>query len=305
MFPRFLVDENLQSKNLMRALKISTQITNRESLTLDMYLTEIGKIPVLSAEKEVELAGRIAMGDTQALGELIKANLRFVVSVAKQYQNNGIKLVDLINEGNLGLIKAAKRFDKTRGFKFITYAVWWIRQAIMQSISENSRLVRLPVNKIGLKNRVSKTYNQLTQEFFREPSIEELSESMELEPEIIEEAMNFMNSHSMSMDIPVGEGNESMSDLMLNEDSPSPESGLIKNSLRTDIERLLHTLKPRDANILRIFFGLNGYIAQPIDKIGDDFGLTRERVRQIKQRSLEKLKNHSYCNQMLKEYINI
>jgi len=286
----------------MRALKISNQITNRDSLTLEIYLSEISKKAVLSAEQEVELAGRVAIGDTQALGELVNANLRFVVSVAKQYQNKGIKLVDLINEGNLGLIKAAQRFDKTRGFKFITYAVWWIRQAILKAIAENSRLVRLPVNKIGLKNKVSKAFNQLSHEFFREPTIEELSDLMEMQPTIIEEAMNFLNSHFMSIDIPVGEGNESMSDLMLNEDSPSPESGLIINSLRTDIERLLNTLKPRDANILRYFFGLNGFKAQPIDKIGDDFGLTQERVRQIKEKSLEKLKSHQFSNQLLNEY---
>jgi RNA polymerase primary sigma factor len=175
----------------------------------------------------------------------------------------------------------------------------------MQAIAENSRIVRLPVHKIGLKNKISKAFNQLSHEFFREPTIEELSESMELQPVIIENAMNFLNSHYTSIDIPIGEGNESMSDLMLNEDSPSPESGLIKNSLSTDIERVLSTLKPRDANILRNFYGLSGSVAQPIDKIGDDFGLTRERVRQIKERSLEKLKNHNFSNQLLKEYINI
>jgi RNA polymerase primary sigma factor len=263
------------------------------------------KYRFLSTEQEIVVAERVALGDTQALGELVKANLRFVVSVAKQYQNNGIKLVDLINEGNLGLIKAAQRFDKSRGFKFITYAVWWIRQAIIKAIAENSRTVRLPINKIGLKNKISKAFNQLSHEFFREPTIEELSESTELQPVIIENAMNFLNSHYMSIDIPVGEGNESMSDLMLNEDSPSPESGLIKNSLTTDIERVLSTLKPRDANILRNFYGLNGYVAQPIDKIGNDFGLTQERVRQIKERSLEKLKSNQFSNLLLKEYISI
>jgi RNA polymerase primary sigma factor len=289
----------------MRALKITYQITNRDSATLDMYLSEISKIAVLTAEKEVELAGRITDGDTRALEELVKGNLRFVVSVAKQYQNMGIKLVDLINEGNLGLIKAAQRFDKTRGFKFITYAVWWIRQAIMQAIAENSRIVRLPLHKIGLKNKISKAFNRLSHEFFREPTIEELSDSLELQPEIVENAMHFLKSHYISMDVPVGEGNDSLCDLMLNEDSPNPESGLITNSLRTDIERLLNILKPRDANILRNFFGLNGFIAQPIEKIGDDFGLTRERVRQIKEQSLEKLKSHHFSNQLLKEYISI
>ena len=286
----------------MRALKISHQITNRDSLTLDMYLSEISKIAILSTEKEFELAERIAKGDTKALGELVKGNLRFVVSVAKQYQNMGIKLVDLINEGNLGLIKAAHRFDRTHGFKFITYAVWWIRQAIMQAIADNSRIVRLPVHKIGLKNRITKAFNHLSHEYFREPTIEELSESMELQPIIIEDAMRFLNNHYMSMDAPLGEGNESMGDMMLNKDFPSPESELIKNSLQIDIERLLNTLKPRDANILRNFFGLNGYVAQPLDKIGNDFGLTRERVRQIKDQSLEKLKSHHFSNLIIKEY---
>jgi RNA polymerase primary sigma factor len=287
----------------MRALKISHQITNRDNLSLDMYLREISKIEILSPEKEFVLAGRISEGDSHALEELVKANLRFVVSVAKQYQNMGIKLSDLINEGNVGLIKAAERFDRSRGFKFITYAVWWIRQSIMQAIAENSRIVRLPVHKIGLKNKISKAFNHFSHEFFREPTIEELSDLLELQPVIIEDAMNFSNFHYLSMDAPLGEGNESMCDLMLNEDSPSPESGLIKNSLSTDIERLLNTLNARDANILRYFFGLNGYIAKPLDKIGDDFGLSRERVRQIKEQSLEKLKNNHFSNQLLKEYI--
>jgi len=286
----------------MRALKISHQITNRDSLTLEMYFSEISKIAIMSPEKEIEMAGRVTDGDTQALGELVKANLRFVVSVAKQYQNMGIKLSDLINEGNLGLIKAAKRFDRTRGFKFITYAVWWIRQSIMQAIAENSRMVRLPVHKIGLKNKIAKAFNHLSHENFREPTIDELSDLLEIQPVIIEDALNFTNTHFLSMDEPLGEGNESMYDLMLNEDSPNPESGLIKNSLRTDIERLLNTLKPRDAYILRNFFGLNGYNPQPIEQIGDDIGLTRERVRQIKEQSLEKLKNHQYSNKLLKEY---
>lgn len=287
----------------MRALKISHQITNRDSNSLELYLKEIGKIEILSAEKEILLASRIREGDRQALGELVNANLRFVVSVAKQYQNLGIKLSDLINEGNLGLIKAAEKFDSTKGFKFITYAVWWIRQAIMQAIAENSRMVRIPVNKIVLKNKISKAFNHLSHEYFREPTIEELSDLMKLQPVIIEDAINFTNIHYLSMDKALGEGDENMYDLMLNEDSPNPESGLITNSLRTDIERLLGTLKPRDANILRYFFGLNGYCAIPLDKIGDDFGLTRERVRQIKEKSIEKLKKHQYSNMLLKEYI--
>ena len=289
----------------MRALRISNQITNRDSQTLDMYLSEISKIAVLTSEQEFEIAGRINNGDTRALGELIKANLRFVVSVAKQYQNMGITLVDLINEGNLGLIKAAKRFDKSRGFKFITYAVWWIRQSIMLAIAENSRIVRLPANKITLKNKISKTHNQLSHEFFREPSIEELAVSMELQPIIVEDAMYFLNSHCTSMDAPLGEGEGNMYELLLDEDSPNPESILLKNSLNTDIERLLSTLNPREANILRYYFGLNGHRARLIEEIGDDFGLTYERVRQLKEKSLEKLKNHQHSNRLLKEYLSI
>ncbi|MBK6283663.1 MAG: RNA polymerase sigma factor RpoD/SigA [Draconibacterium sp.] len=289
----------------MRALKISNQITNRDSMSLDLYLSEISKIPVLTTEQEVEIAGRIVDGDSRALGELVKANLRFVVSVAKQYQNMGITLIDLINEGNLGLIKAAKRFDKTRGFKFITYAVWWIRQSIMQAIAENSRMVRLPVNKIGLKNKINKAFNQLSHEFFREPTIEELSDLLEVQPVIIMTAMNLLNSNYTSMDAPLGEGEGSMYDVTLDEDSPNPESELVKGSLRTDIERLLNTLDPREANILRYYYGLNGCMAKPIEEIGDDFGLTYERVRQIKEKSLSKLKNHQHSNRLLKEYFSI
>jgi RNA polymerase primary sigma factor len=225
--------------------------------------------------------------------------------VAKQYQNMGITLIDLINEGNLGLIKAAKRFDKTRGFKFITYAVWWIRQSIMQAIAENSRMVRLPVNKIGLKNKINKAFNQLSHEFFREPTIEELSDLLEVQPAIIVSAMNYLNTNYTSMDAPLSEGDGNMYDVTLDEDSPNPESELVKGSLRTDIERMLNTLNPRDANILRCYYGLNGCLAKPIEEIGDDFGLTYERVRQIKEKSLSKLKNHQHSNRLLKEYFSI
>lgn len=289
----------------MRALKISTQITNRDSMSLDLYLSEISKIPVLTAEQEVEISGRIVKGDTHAFTQLVNANLRFVVSVAKQYQNMGITLIDLINEGNLGLIKAAQRFDKTRGFKFISYAVWWIRQSIMQAIAENSRIVRLPGHKIQLKNKINKVSNQLSHEFFRDPTIEELSGIMEMKPVIIEVAMNSLFYSFTSMDAPLGEGNESRSDLMMDEESHSPESELVKSSLQTDIERLLNTLNPRDANILRYYYGLNGYLPKPIEEIGDVFGLTYERVRQIKKKSLAKLKNHQHSNRLLKEYISI
>lgn len=287
----------------MRALKISCQITIRDSNSLELYLREISKIDVLSAEKENLLTERICQGDKQAFSELVAANLRFVVSVAKQYQNMGITLIDLINEGNIGLIKAAEKFDRTRGFKFITYAVWWIRQAIITAISENSRMIRLPVNKIGLKNKINKAFNQLSHELFRDPTIDELSDFLELPPTTIENAMNSLNSHHMSIDMPLGDRDESIGDLMLNEDSPCPESGLIKNSLCTDIERLLNTLNVRDAIILRSFYGLSGYKAQPIEKISEEIGLTRERVRQIKEQSLKKLKMRHLSNQMLKEYI--
>ncbi|GAB1452427.1 RNA polymerase sigma factor RpoD/SigA [Draconibacterium sp.] len=289
----------------MRALKISQQITNCDSNSLELYLKEIGKIAVLSTEKENILTARISEGDRKALEELINANLRFVVSIAKQYQNMGVKLSDLINEGNMGLIKAAERFDRTRGFKFITYAVWWIRQSIISSIAENSRMVRLPLHKIRIKNKINKAVNDFKHENFREPSTEELSDLLKLPPQNIEENLNFSNIHFLSMDEPFGEGNERMSDLMPNEDSPNPENGLIKNSLYTDLERLLRTLKPRDANILRKFYGLNGYNAQALEDIGDDIGLTRERVRQIKEQSLKKLKNNQYSNKLLKEYISI
>jgi RNA polymerase primary sigma factor len=274
-------------------------------MSLDLYLSEISKIPVLTAEQEVEISGRIVKGDTHAFTQLVNANLRFVVSVAKQYQNMGITLIDLINEGNLGLIKAAQRFDKTRGFKFISYAVWWIRQSIMQAIAENSRIVRLPGHKIQLKNKINKVSNQLSHEFFRDPTIEELSGIMEMKPVIIEVAMNSLFYSFTSMDAPLGEGNESRSDLMMDEESHSPESELVKSSLQTDIERLLNTLNPRDANILRYYYGLNGYLPKPIEEIGDVFGLTYERVRQIKKKSLAKLKNHQHSNRLLKEYISI
>lgn len=287
----------------MRALKISCQITIRDSNSLELYLKEISKIDVLTAEKETLLTERISQGDKQAYSELIAANLRFVVSVAKQYQNMGITLTDLINEGNIGLIKAAEKFDRTRGFKFITYAVWWIRQAIITAIAENSRMVRLPVNKIGLKNKINKAFNQLSHELFRDPTIDELSDFLELPPEIIEKSMSSLNSYHLSLDMPMGDHDESLSNQMLNEDSPCPEFRLIKNSLTTDIERLLNTLNVRDAIILRRFYGLSGYKAQAIEKIGEDIGLTRERVRQIKEQSLKKLKTRHLSNQMLREYI--
>lgn len=286
----------------MRQLKITKQVTNRDTLSLDKYLHEIGKVELLSAEKEVELAKRIKKGDRKALETLIKANLRFVVSVSKQYQNQGLGLPDLINEGNLGLIKAAERFDETRGFKFISYAVWWIRQSILQSLAEQARIVRLPLNKIGSINKINKAFNKLEQEFQREPTIEEVANLMESKPEIIEDALNYSNGH-VSMDAPLRDeevGN--MYDVMMNDESPEPDEMLINGSLRKEIERSLSTLGNRESDILRHYFGLNGKQPQTLEEIGDEFGLTRERVRQIKEKAIKKLKNQ-YRNRLLKAYL--
>ncbi len=286
----------------MRQLKITKQVTNRDTLSLDKYLHEIGKVELLSAEKEVELAKRIKKGDKDALETLIKGNLRFVVSVSKQYQNQGLSLPDLINEGNLGLIKAAERFDETRGFKFISYAVWWIRQSILQALAEQARIVRLPLNKIGSINKINKAFNKLEQEFQREPTIDEVAELMESRPEIIEDSMNFSNTH-VSMDAPLrDEEANDLYDVMLNDDSPSPDNELIDGSLRKEIERSLSTLGEREAEILRFYFGLKGYQPHTLEEIGDEFGLTRERVRQIKEKAIKKLKNQ-YRNRLLKSYL--
>lgn len=286
----------------MRQLKITKQVTNRDTLSLDKYLHEIGKVELLSAEKEVELAKRIKKGDRAALEILIKANLRFVVSVSKQYQNQGLSLPDLINEGNLGLIKAAERFDETRGFKFISYAVWWIRQSILQALAEQARIVRLPLNKIGSINKINKAFNKLEQEFQREPTVEELAELMEVKPDLIEDSMNFSNVH-VSMDAPLREEEvNNMYDVMMNEDSPDPDEKLMDLSLRQEIERSLSTLGEREAEILRYYFGLKGYQQHTLEEIGDEFGLTRERVRQIKEKAIKKLKNQ-YRNRLLKSYL--
>jgi len=286
----------------MRQLKITKQVTNRDTLSLDKYLHEIGKVELLSAEKEVELAKRIKKGDKRALETLIKANLRFVVSVSKQYQNQGLSLPDLINEGNLGLIKAAERFDETRGFKFISYAVWWIRQSILQALAEQARIVRLPLNKIGSINKINKAFNKLEQEYQREPTIDEVAELMESKPELIEDSMNFSNGH-VSMDAPLrDEEANNMYDVMLNDDSPSPDNELISGSLRKEIERSLSTLGDREAEILRYYFGLKNYQPHTLEEIGDEFGLTRERVRQIKEKAIKKLKNQ-YRNRLLKSYL--
>lgn len=286
----------------MRQLKITKQVTNRETLSLDKYLHEIGKVDLLSPEKEVELAKRIKKGDRQAFEQLIKSNLRFVVSVAKQYQNQGLSLPDLINEGNLGLIKAAQRFDETRGFKFISYAVWWIRQSILQALAEQARIVRLPLNKIGSINKINKAFNLLEQEFQREPTAKEISEILELTPEVIEESIK-SSGHHISMDAPLrDEEGGTMMDTLLNIDDPSPDKGLLNASLQKEIERSLSTLGEREADILKHYFGLSGVRQHTLEEIGEVFGLTRERVRQIKEKSIKKLKN-TYRNKLLKGYL--
>jgi RNA polymerase primary sigma factor len=286
----------------MRQLKITKQVTNRDTLSLDKYLQEIGKVELLSAEKEVELAKLIKKGDRKALETLIKANLRFVVSVSKQYQNQGLSLPDLINEGNLGLIKAAERFDETRGFKFISYAVWWIRQSILQALAEQARIVRLPLNKIGSLNKINKAFSQLEQEFQRDPTTDEVAELMETKPDLVEGALNFAGVQ-ISMDAPLREEEaNNLYDVMMNDDSPNPEASLLNDSLRQEIERSLATLGDREAEILRFYFGLNGYQPHTLEEIGNEFGLTRERVRQIKEKAIKKLKNQ-YRNRLLKSYL--
>ena len=286
----------------MRQLKISKQVTNRDTLSLDKYLHEIGKIELLNPELEVELAKRIKLGDRLAFEKLIKANLRFVVSVSKQYQNQGLSLSDLINEGNLGLIKAAERFDETRGFKFISYAVWWIRQSILQSLAEHARIVRLPLNKIGSISKINRTFSQLEQEYQREPTLEELSSILDLKPEIVEDSLNISGQY-ISMDAPLREDEDNnMYDVILNNDSPCADNELIKTSLRKEIERSLSTLSEREADILRLFFGLNEFPVLTLEEIGERTDLTRERVRQIKEKAIKKLKN-KYRNQLLKTYL--
>ena len=286
----------------MRQLKIAKQVTNRETLSLDKYLHEIGKVELVTAEEEVELAKRIKKGDKGALEILIKSNLRFVVSVAKQYQNQGLSLPDLINEGNLGLIKAAQRYDETRGFKFISYAVWWIRQSILQALAEQARIVRLPLNKIGSITRINKTFSRLEQEYQREPTPDEVAFLLETSSDVVEDALK-VSSHHVSMDAPIydEEGN-SMYDIMLNEDALSPDKGLMKVSLCKEIERSLSTLGEREADVIRYYFGLSGHRQHTLEEIGMEFGLTRERVRQIKEKTIKKMRNN-YRNRLLKSYL--
>jgi RNA polymerase primary sigma factor len=283
----------------MRQLKITKSITNRESQSLEKYLQEIGKVDLISAEEEVQLALSIRHGDQRALDRLVKANLRFVVSVAKQYQNQGLSLPDLINEGNLGLIKAALRFDETRGFKFISYAVWWIRQSILQALAEQSRIVRLPLNKVGLTNRISKAYQQLEQEYEREPTAEELALLLDLEVDEITASLN-MSSRHVSMDSPLGDGEDStLIDIMENTNAARTDEALeTHESLRVEIERSLKTLTDRQKEIVCYFFGIGMDHPLSLEDIGDRFNLTRERVRQIKDKAISKLKTASRCKQL-------
>ncbi len=285
----------------MRQLKITRSITNRESASLDKYLQEIGREELISVEEEVELAGKIRNGDRAAQEKLVKANLRFVVSVAKQYQNQGLSLPDLIDEGNLGLIKAAEKFDETRGFKFISYAVWWIRQSILQALAEQSRIVRLPLNQVGSLNKISKALSRFEQENERKPSPEELSEEIGIPAEKIAETMKMSGRH-VSVDAPFVEGEDnSLLDVMENEDSPNADRGLINESLSKEVDRALATLTDREADILRKFYGI-GVPEMTLEEIGEEFNLTRERVRQIKEKALRRLRSNSR-NKILKTYL--
>jgi RNA polymerase primary sigma factor len=285
----------------MRQLKITKQITNRESEALEKYLQEIGKEELISVDEEVELAQRIRKGDRKALERLTRANLRFVVSVAKQYQNQGLSLPDLINEGNLGLIKAAEKFDETRGFKFISYAVWWIRQSILQAIAEQSRIVRLPLNQVGALNKISKELNRFEQENERRPSVEELSEKIDLPEDKIDEAMN-VNGHHVSVDAPFADGDDnSLLDIMVNDNSPMADKQLVMESLRTEIANALKVLNDRERKIIEAYFGI-GQPELTLDEIGAKMGLTRERVRQIKEKAIRRLRT-STTNKTLKTYL--
>ncbi len=289
----------------MRQLKITKSITNRESQSLEKYLQEIGKVELITPEEEVKLAIRIKQGDQKALDKLTKANLRFVVSVAKQYQNQGLTLPDLINEGNLGLIKAAQRFDETRGFKFISYAVWWIRQSILQALAEQSRIVRLPLNKVGLTNRIAKAYSMLEQQFEREPSAEELAELLELDIEEVSSTLGIGGRH-VSVDTPLSEGEDNtLIDVMENPNADRAETNIEHNeSLKVDIDRSLKTLTERQKEVICFFFGIGVDHPMSLEDIGDRFSLTRERVRQIKDKAITKLRSNSGAKS-LRNYLGI
>lgn len=286
----------------MRQLKIVKQITNRENQSLDKYLQEIGKVDLITAEEEVKLAKRIREGDHLALEKLAKANLRFVVSVAKQYQNNGMSLGDLINEGNVGLIKAAARFDETRGFKFISYAVWWIRQSIMQALAEQSRIVRLPLNRVSSLNKISRTFSELEQKFQREPSEEELAEVLQMTTDEVRDNLK-VSGRQVSVDAPFASGEtNSLLDVLEDDSTDTPDSDLMMDSLRKEIQRALATLTDREAEVIGSYFGLNGEQAMTLEEIGEKFNLTRERVRQIKEKATRRLR-HSSRSKSLRAYL--
>lgn len=286
----------------MRQLKITKSITNRDSQSLDKYLTEISREEMINAEQEVELAKRIKKGDQRALEKLVRANLRFVVSVSKQYQNQGLTLPDLINEGNLGLIKAAQRFDETRGFKFISYAVWWIRQSILQAIAEQSRIVRLPLNQVGSLNKINKAYAQLEQQYERPPVADELASALEIPEEKVKDTMSVSGRH-VSVDAPLKEDEDfSLLDLISNNESPSADGDLMRESLQKEIERSLETLTERERDVIRLFFGIGMNHGLTLEEIGDKFDLTRERVRQIKEKAIRRLRQNSR-SRLLKMYL--
>ncbi|MCL4134135.1 UNVERIFIED_CONTAM: hypothetical protein GTU68_037020 [Idotea baltica] len=286
----------------MRQLKITKQVTNRESKSLDKYLQDISKIPLITAEEEVELAQLIRAGSQKALDTLTTANLRFVVSVSKQYQNQGLTLPDLINEGNAGLVKAAKRFDETRGFKFISYAVWWIRQAILQALAEQSRIVRLPLNKIGSINKINKAYSFLEQEHQRAPDAEEITKKLDLSLNDVKQSMKISGRH-ISMDAPFKEGeNSNLYDVVQSDESPRPDSDLMKDSLNVEVNRALNTLSEKEAEVLRHYYGISKKQPMSLQEIGDSFGLTRERVRQIKEKGIRRLR-HASKSRVLKTYL--
>jgi RNA polymerase primary sigma factor len=286
----------------MRQLKITKQVTNRDTPSLDKYLQEIGRVELISPEEEVVLARRIKAGENEALRKLVNANLRFVVSVAKQYQNQGMSLPDLINEGNLGLMKAAQRFDETRGFKFISYAVWWIRQAILQALAEQARIVRLPVNKIGSINRINRAFARLEQEFEREPNPQEIADNLEMVPDDVKEALK-TNGRTVSMDAPISaEEDNNMYDVLQSTDAPSPDRNLINESLSFEIERALSTLSPRESKVLKLYFGLGMKHPFTLEEIGEELDLTRERVRQIKEKAIKRIQFTTRCR-ILKSYL--
>ena len=286
----------------MRQLKITKQVTNRETASLDKYLQEIGRVDLITADEEVALAQRIKQGDREALEKLTKSNLRFVVSVSKQYQNQGLSLPDLINEGNLGLIKAAQRFDETRGFKFISYAVWWIRQSILQALAEQSRIVRLPLNQTGSRNKINKAYARLEQEFEREPNATEIAELLDITEAEVKDSMRNSGRH-ISMDAPlVQDEDNNLYDVLKSDEVATPETALLYESLRKEIDRAMSTLSRKEADILRLYFGLNGSHPMTLEEIGEKFQLTRERVRQIKEKAIRRLKQTSR-SKILKSYL--